>query len=137
MSELKDCPFCGGKASIFQDDTTHLSGSAIESWSVLCEGCDIMLSCYTERECVIQWNTRVTQSDWISVEDALPEFDEEVLMSKIKVTKEQLKCIEDLVVAYMVAVENKLDFSDLTVKSMVSNIDKLWDVNFEIIEEDN
>lgn len=55
----------------------------------------------------------------------------------IKVTKDQLKCIEDLVVAYMVAVENKLDFSDLTVKSMVLNIDKLWDINFEIIEEEN
>ena len=57
-------------------------------------------------------------------------------MNKIKVTKGQLKCIEDLVVAYMVAVENKLDFSDPTVKSMVLNIDKLWDVNFEIIEEE-
>ncbi|AHK11855.1 hypothetical protein S349_65 [Shewanella sp. phage 3/49] len=60
--ELAPCPFCGGEACAEErdqyDTTIVLFG---------CTSCEI----WCESEC--QWNTRTPQSEWISVDDRLPD----------------------------------------------------------------
>lgn len=60
MEELKPCPFCGGKASIYkmQDDRT---GAETDEWFVRCDPCDLIHDPAwgkAKEECITAWNTR-------------------------------------------------------------------------------
>ena len=59
MSELKVCPFCGGKAEI----------DAGRVWmSIFCSSCQISTQQYKKiNESIKAWNTR--KDDWVSVEN--------------------------------------------------------------------
>jgi len=52
----------------------------------------------------------------------------------IRVNKDQLKALEDLVVLYMLTVENKLGLSDEMVKTLVFELDYKWDAMFQVEE---
>jgi hypothetical protein len=69
MSEkLKPCPFCGGEAYI-------------SNWcyKVMCVDCDAEVLVDERstssglKEVSLKWNTRAPQSEWVSVDDRLPE----------------------------------------------------------------
>ena len=57
MNKLKECPFCGGTAKVFQEEWR-------EVFSVLCmsdngKRCTArIVNCYSENEAIEQWNTR-------------------------------------------------------------------------------
>lgn len=52
----------------------------------------------------------------------------------IKVNKDELKKLEDLVVLYMLTTENKLGLSDEVVKTLVLKLDYKWDAMFQVEE---
>lgn len=55
--DIKDCPFCGGKASIFKD---KYEGEII--YTVSCEECGISTAAYEhEQSALNDWNRRVAQ----------------------------------------------------------------------------
>lgn len=71
MSELKPCPFCGGKASInYHGHNAH---------SIECNICHARTSITGGIErCVDEWNAR---SDvWINIEEQLPKIGQECLI---------------------------------------------------------
>ena len=56
MADLKSCPFCGGKASVFCDEST-------DTWNVFCDNglCPVepaTVICFSERGAIEAWNTR-------------------------------------------------------------------------------
>ena len=60
MRELKPCPFCGGEASIFGDEST-------DTWNVFCGNglCPAepgTAICFSEREAIEAWNTRAERT---------------------------------------------------------------------------
>ena len=70
MSELKPCPFCGGKAAIYELKC---------GWYVDCSDDD---NCshnpsqqngiHMKQDAIDNWNTRAPQSEWVSVDAELP-----------------------------------------------------------------
>ena len=80
-SELKPCPFCGGKVEIKQDTRYPRSGKykdeAVKAYEVICPNYDCIIYnadnkyFLTEEEAAKAWNSRA--SGWISVKDRLPE----------------------------------------------------------------
>ena len=80
-SELKPCPFCGGKVEIKQDTRYPRSGKykdeAVKAYEVICPNYDCIIYnadnkyFLTEEEAAKAWNSRV--SGWISVNERLPE----------------------------------------------------------------
>lgn len=53
--DIKDCPFCGGKASIF---TEKYDGETV--YMVCCEECGICTAAYEyEQPAINDWNRRV------------------------------------------------------------------------------
>ena len=71
--KLKPCPFCGGKAEI-----SPYNGSK----TIVCMNCLCMSAAYkgdnAKEEAVVTWNNR--PDNWISVEERLPENNQEVLV---------------------------------------------------------
>jgi Lar family restriction alleviation protein len=69
MSDLlKPCPFCGDDAHI------ERLGTGRVSMKIECDSCGATMETgETWIDENTQWNTRVHQSDWISVDDRLPE----------------------------------------------------------------
>lgn len=56
MAEIKNCPFCGEKASVW---TTYYMG---RTWGVICEGCGVRNMNYeTEEEAIEAWNRRINE----------------------------------------------------------------------------
>lgn len=71
MSELKNCPFCGG---IDIDITDDFYGC-----HVYCISCHAKTKDYwTKEETIEAWNTRA--DGWISVKERLPEKNEKVMI---------------------------------------------------------
>ena len=64
-TELKNCPFCGGKAELIHDDTTTY-GFPTPNWAVRCES-EICIAheispAYSQHESAIEdWNRRATE----------------------------------------------------------------------------
>lgn len=56
-------------------------------------------------------------------------------MSKIKVTTDQLKLLESLVVIYMNVVDNRQDMSEDVFKATIANLDATWDEQFEVVDQ--
>lgn len=68
MSELKPCPFCGGKASIYESNRYPSSGNRITGYTVICTDMDCINyradDWYerTEKRAIERWNTRVERT---------------------------------------------------------------------------
>lgn len=65
MAELKSCPFCGGGAYTYTF-TTYDKGIKRKQWMVHCKICGLNYpatskKCWTEKDVVRWWNTRVSQ----------------------------------------------------------------------------
>ena len=61
MSDLKLCPFCGGKAKIIKQSIpmSTLNGIPYDSM-VYCSGCEITQSGWApENQVIEEWNTRL------------------------------------------------------------------------------
>lgn len=54
MSELKDCPFCGGQAL-----KTGAVTERYELWAIHCADCGVRITEDTEEEVECGWNNRV------------------------------------------------------------------------------
>ena len=73
MTELKACPFCGGKAEVDVSEVTLNGDACCDELNASCIHCDRPRGSFTDYlECVKDWNTRA-QSEWVSVDDRLPE----------------------------------------------------------------
>ena len=72
MEELKPCPFCpSGKGVAFKDN--------YDKYGVYCNSCNSQTGLYsTIDDAVTAWNTR--PDSWISVDERLPETNEDVLV---------------------------------------------------------
>lgn len=60
MRELKPCPFCGGEATMFCDEST-------DTWNVLCDNVPCPAEpgtaiCFSEQEAIEAWNTRAERT---------------------------------------------------------------------------
>lgn len=78
--ELKPCPFCGGKGEMCETkpSTARFNEGAV-NFAVQCFAFDcqgVKANCWgvTPEDAADMWNTRAQQSDWISVDDRLPEL---------------------------------------------------------------
>lgn len=66
MTELKPCPFCGGRARLFR--IGHQNGTAFDDWGIECVSCGAMpwaFSVYQfedqaeiHEKCAAKWNRR-------------------------------------------------------------------------------
>ena len=66
MTELKPCPFCGGRARLFR--IGHQNGTAFDDWGIECVSCGAMpwaFSVYRfedeaeiREKCAAKWNRR-------------------------------------------------------------------------------
>lgn len=63
-SELKPCPFCGGKPWIHHND-------AIDNWTIGCNACQVSHWWHTQIECIEKWNTRATPAPVVEVSDEM------------------------------------------------------------------
>ena len=89
MSELKPCPFCGSENVMIDDILDNGTNT------VFCGDCQSKSSNFCEYDAAAeQWNTRATQSEWISVDDRLP-FD----------GQEVIACREDKVMACVFTID--------------------------------
>ena len=71
MTELKPCPFCGGRARLVR--LGHQSGTAFDDWGIECVKCGAMpwtfslYLCRTQEEvhetCAERWNRRAEGGD--------------------------------------------------------------------------
>lgn len=64
MSELRECPFCGGEASVYESNRWPSSGDRITGYTVICTDMDCINyradDWYerTEKRAIERWNTR-------------------------------------------------------------------------------
>lgn len=64
MSELRECPFCGGEASVYESNRWPSSGNRITGYTVICTDMDCInyRADYwyerTEKRAIERWNTR-------------------------------------------------------------------------------
>ena len=58
MTELKPCPFCGGKARIVENDPFGSQRKEFRCYGVICNGCDAHFWKNTEEEAIDAWNRR-------------------------------------------------------------------------------
>jgi len=56
MTELKPCPFCGGKAKIYK-----YAGSDIRTRYIMCTCCGMGTDRMREEEAIEKWNRRVKE----------------------------------------------------------------------------
>ena len=79
--ELKPCPFCGGKAIISE---RYCPGISNNHYWVECidkhRCCEQHNEYRTKARAIEAWNRRKTMTNWISVNDKLPEEYEDVLV---------------------------------------------------------
>src|SRR5574344_2175268 len=62
MSELRECPFCGGEAEVHpsSDYSTHFTGATFFVW---CDKCETRGDYYdTEAKAIKAWNTRAERT---------------------------------------------------------------------------
>src|SRR5574344_2291812 len=62
MSELRECPFCGGEAEVHpsSDYSTHFTGATFFVW---CDKCETRGDYYdTEAKAIEAWNTRAERT---------------------------------------------------------------------------
>lgn len=89
MTELKTCPFCGGKAELKQDmrypRSGKYAGMSVKAYEVICPNSDCIIYnadnkyFFTREEAAEAWNRR--SPDWISVKDRLPDTDTMVIVA--------------------------------------------------------
>lgn len=68
MSELKDCPFCGGIAELYEGE----AGFSVECAEFSCRAGTLDSDLRKDKAIEI-WNKREQQDNWISVGDRLPD----------------------------------------------------------------
>lgn len=68
MSELRECPFCGGEASVYESNRWPSSGNRITGYTVICTDMDCInyraddwYEC-TEKRAIERWNTRAERT---------------------------------------------------------------------------
>jgi len=60
ITDLKTCPFCGGKARVFRN--WYLSNK--EKWQVICKECRIETPFYVLKlHAIFHWNKRQTEKE--------------------------------------------------------------------------
>lgn len=69
MSDLKPCPFCGGKDAVLQDRGV-MDGQLMLKFA-WCQRCGARTNAGDEATAIAAWNRRASQ--WVSVEERLPE----------------------------------------------------------------
>lgn len=57
MAEIKNCPFCGSEAKLFQSDKINNFAIVCQDEDLLC--CVRLLYCNSKEEAIQQWNKRV------------------------------------------------------------------------------
>lgn len=68
MSELRECPFCGGEASVYESNRWPSSGNRITGYTVVCTDMDCINyradDWYerTEKRATERWNTRAERT---------------------------------------------------------------------------
>lgn len=68
MSELRECPFCGGEASVYESNRWPSSGNRITGYTVICTDMDCINyradDWYerTEKRAIERWNTRAERT---------------------------------------------------------------------------
>ena len=87
MSELRQCPFCGGEASVYESNRYPSSGNRITGYTVICTDMDCINyradDWYerTEKRAIERWNTRAERTCHYfpdSMQVAFDENDEEI-----------------------------------------------------------
>ena len=66
MDELKPCPFCGGKAELYESEAYNLKTETKEKdirWFVMCEQCTALTCGALKKKAIETWNRRVGDSD--------------------------------------------------------------------------
>ena len=61
MSELKPCPFCGGKAELYESEAYNLKTETKEKnirWFVMCEQCTALTCGALKKKAIEAWNRR-------------------------------------------------------------------------------
>lgn len=76
MSELKNCPFCGGEADIEEIPGSPFTDESY-TWGVGCKTCNIGWYEETKERTIAVWNRRA--DGWISVDDRLPKRNDHIL----------------------------------------------------------
>jgi Lar family restriction alleviation protein len=76
MSELKNCPFCGGEADIEEIPRSPFANEPY-AWGVGCKACNIGWYEEAKEEAIAAWNRRPDR--WIPVLERLPEYGDTVL----------------------------------------------------------
>ncbi len=78
MSELRECPFCGGEASVYESNRWPSSGNRITGYTVICTDMDCINyradDWYerTEKRAIERWNTRSERTCHVVIEDECP-----------------------------------------------------------------
>lgn len=68
MSELRECPFCGGEASVYESNRYPSSGNRITGYTVICTDMDCINyradDWYerTEKRAIERWNARAERT---------------------------------------------------------------------------
>lgn len=58
-TKLKPCPFCGGKAKVYE---TNLGMDCFSWWNVECNDCEASMEGFgSERVAIRVWNTRIEE----------------------------------------------------------------------------
>lgn len=76
--EIKPCPFCGGKAEVYESNHGHFfircktgpNNGNTDNNNLPCPGNNGWCNYKTKEQAIAIWNTRV--SPWIRIEDELP-----------------------------------------------------------------
>ena len=66
--ELKPCPFCGGKAELYESEAYNLKTETKEKnirWFVMCEQCTALTCGALKGKAIEAWNRRVKDDDKI------------------------------------------------------------------------
>ena len=59
--EIKNCPFCNGKAQLFNFEQEDISHNLVQLFSIECRECECRTpSLYTEQQIISVWNARVS-----------------------------------------------------------------------------
>jgi len=63
MEELKPCPFCGGKAELYESEAYNLKTETKEKdirWFVMCEQCTALTCGALKKKAIEAWNRRAS-----------------------------------------------------------------------------
>ena len=82
--KLKPCPFCGGKAHVYEDQRFTDATYNFPKWRVACSCCHAQTETATMEFVVKRWNERISDKEerWIPASERLPEEEQKVLVTR-------------------------------------------------------